>query len=46
MKARWQVWLGIAIALSVGLTVYAGRPEVTPVGTAAAKDAQHRGVEA
>lgn len=38
LKRRWKIWLAIAIVLGAGLTVYAGRPEQAPVGTAASQE--------
>ena len=38
IKARWKTWLAIAVALGAGLSLYGGRPEAPPVGTAASQE--------
>ena len=38
MKTRWKLWLAAALALCAGSTLYVGRPELTPVGTAASRE--------
>jgi hypothetical protein len=38
IKARWKTWLAIAVILGVGLSLYGGRPEAPPVGTAASQE--------